>query len=116
VTLRDQLLLDRSVFFDAEGGFGEELVLTLDEENPVPVTVIAVRDDDLTTKRTQGPQELEGVFTSRTVLHLASGQITRPVEGQRLTLGAEASSQCWYVRRVSEAEGMLELLLERQET
>lgn len=108
MSLRDQLLLDRAVFLDPLE-FGEALVVD-------GVTVTAVRDDDLTIRRTQGPPQIEGVFTSRTILHLASGQIPRPVEGQQLALGTGALRRLWYVRQVSEAEGMLEVTLERQET
>jgi len=106
---RDQLALDvAGVFLDPEA-FGEELVVD-------GVTVTAVRDDDLTIERTQGPPQIDGVFTSRTILHLASGLIPRPVEGQRLAIGTAPAIVRWYVRQVSEAEGMLELTLERQET
>ena len=105
---RDQLAVDAGVFLDLEA-FGEQLVVD-------GVTVTAVRDDDLTIERTQGPPPIDGVFTSRTILHLASGLIPRPVEGQRLAIGTAPAIVRWYVRQVSEAEGMLELTLERQET
>lgn len=111
---RDQLALDRDAVFLNIEEFGEPVVITV--EGGAPVTVTAVRDDDLTTPRTRGPDEAEGVFARRTVLHLAAGLITRPVEGQRLTLGSGAAAERWYVVRVSEAEGMLEVALERQET
>lgn len=104
-TFRDQLALDvGSVFLNAEE-FGEEV--TIDG-----VTVTAVRDDDLTIERTKGPKEAQGIFAQRRVLHLASGQIDTPVEGQRLLVGALR----WYVEQVSEAEGMLEITLLRQDT
>ena len=103
MALREQLARDRAVFLNPEE-FGEAVVI-----DGVPVT--AVRDDDLTIQRTQGPPQAEGIFAERTVLHLAAGQIPRPVEGQRLMVDGGG----WYVRQVSEAEGMLELTLERQE-
>lgn len=102
-SFRDQLLLDRAVFLDL-AEFGEAVVID-------GVPVIAVRDDDLTIARTQGPPQAEGLFAQRTILHLAAGQIPRPVEGQRLSVDGHH----WYVRQVSEAEGMLELTLEQQE-
>ena len=103
MALRDQLARDRAAFLNPQE-FGEAVVI-----DDVPVT--AVRDDDLTIQRTQGPPQAEGIFARRTVLHLAAGQIPRPVEGQRLNV----DGQHWYVRQVSEAEGMLELTLEQQE-
>jgi len=114
MTLRDQLAIDRAVFLASEE-FGEQVVIALDGEDPVSLT--AVRDDDLTIKRTQGPSQVEGVFTRRTILHFAGGLLARrPVEGERpqVTMGGETLR--WYVRQVSEAEGMLELTLDRQET
>ena len=103
MALRAQLARDRAVFLNP-AEFGEAMVI-----DGVPVT--AVRDDDLTVQRTQGPPQAEGLFAQRTVLHLAAGLITRPVEGQRLNVDGHH----WYVRQVSEAEGMLELTLEQQE-
>jgi len=103
MALRDQLTRDRAVFLNLEE-FGTAMVI-----NGVPVT--AVRDDDLTIQRTQGPPQAEGLFAQRTVLHLAAGLITRPVESQRLNV----DGRHWYVRQVAEAEGMLELTLELQE-
>jgi len=104
VALRDQLQRDRAVFLNLEE-FGEAVVVD-------GVTVMAVRDDDLTIERTKGPRQAEGVFAERTVLHLASGLIPRPVEGQRLNV----DGRHWYVQQVSEAEGMLDLTLELQDT
>ena len=103
MALRDQLERDRAVFLNSEE-FGETVVID-------GVTVMAVRDDDLTIERTQGPRQAEGIFAQRTVLHLASGLIPRPVEGQRLNV----DGRHWYVQQVSEAEGMLEVALELQE-
>lgn len=103
MTLRAQLALDRATFLNPEE-FGEEIVID-------GVAVTAVRDDDLIIERTQGPRA-EGAFAKRRVFHLASGLITTPVEGQRVDVGDAR----WYVEQVSEAEGMLELTLLRQET
>ena len=103
MALRDQLARDRAVFLNPQE-FGEAVVID-------GVPVLAVRDDDLTIARTQGPPQAEGLFAERTILHLAAGQIPRPVEGQRI----EVNGRRWYVRQVSEAEGMLELTLEQQE-
>jgi hypothetical protein len=114
MTLKDQLLLDRSVFLDGDE-FGEELSLTL--EGSAPALVMVVRADDLTTDRTQGPSQVEGVFARHTVLHYRSDALAaRPVEGQRLTIGTGATAERWYVTRVGEVAGMLEVTLERQET
>lgn len=105
---RDQLAADLATFLNLDE-FGEALVID-------GVTVTAVRDDDLTIERTQGPPQVEGVFASRTILHLRSTAITRPVEGQRMALGTGAALERWYVTQVSEAEGILEVTLERQRT
>lgn len=99
--LRATLAADLAVFLDPED-FGEVVVID-------GVAVTAVRDDDLTIRRTQGPPPLEGVYGERTVLFVRSAALTRPVEGQRV----EVAGQRWYVERVSEAEGMLELTLLR---
>jgi hypothetical protein len=103
MTFRAQLTTDLAVFL-APGEFGEAVVID-------GVAVTAVRDGDLLTPRTRGPQQAEGIFARRMVLYLATGQIPQPVEGQRLNV----DGQYWYARQVSEAEGMLELILERQE-
>ena len=95
--------LDLAVFLNSEE-FGESVVI--DGE-----AVTVVRDDDLTIERTQGPPQPDALWSERTVLHLRADAITRPVEGQRLTVDGDQ----WYVQQVSEAEGVLELTLERQE-
>ena len=100
---RDQLAIDVDAVFLSAEDFGETLVID-------GTTVRAVRDDDLTIERTQGPKEAQGIFAQRRVLFLASGQMDTPVEGQRLLVGALR----WYVEQVSEAEGMLEITLLRQ--
>jgi len=106
---RDQLDLDESIFLNEEE-FGESL--TIDG-----VVCTVVQDANLADKRARGQQDIEGVFTSRLVLHLRSDALAaRPVEGQRLALGTGASIRHWYCRHVSEAEGMMEIALERQET
>lgn len=105
MTFRDQLLVDRSVFVNA-AEFGEEL--TIDG-----VSVVVVREDDTTAP---GPGRVEGVFVGGLTLHLATGQLPRPVEGQRLTLGTGQTAEQWYVRHVGEAEGMLVVQLERNQT
>ena len=103
MAFRGQLDADLAVFLDLEG-FGEAVVID-------GVAVTAVRDDDLTIERTQGPPQPDATWARRTVLHLRADAITRPVEGQRLTVDGER----WYVQQVSEAEGALELTLTRQE-
>ncbi len=109
MTLRDQLLLDQAVFLN-EDDFGETVVID-------GVSIVAVVDDDFTDEQTRGPSEIEvGVFARHKRLHFATGQIDRPVEGQRPILGTGATAEKWYVRRCTEAEGMLEVVLERHET
>jgi hypothetical protein len=104
MTLRDQITLDLPVFLEP-GEFAEQL--TVDG-----VLVTCVFDEDSTIPRTQGP-EAEGVFTlSSSLFCQVQDLVPRPVEGQQLLIGA----QRWYVRRVAEAQGMLRLELERQET
>ncbi len=114
MSLREQLGRDLAVFLNLEE-FGEELVVTLDGH--APVTVTAVRTDEDTAQRTQGPPQIEGVFTRHTTLHLRADDLAaRPVESQRLALGSGASLEYWFVTRVDVAEGLLEIALERQET
>lgn len=104
MTFRAQLDADlANVFLNLEE-FGEAVVID-------GVSLTAVRDDDLSTERTKGPPQPDALWADRTVLHLRADAITRPVEGQRLVVNGEG----WYVRQTSEAEGALELTLERQE-
>lgn len=111
MALRDQLERDLSVFLDLEG-FGESV--TFDG-----VAAVAVRDEDLALERSRGMDRGDGewdgtsdaAWSQRTVLHVRSEDVARPVEGQPVTVDGLR----WYVRRVSEAEGILEITLERQE-
>ncbi len=57
------------------------------------------------------------MFSRRATLHLRAGDLpARPVEGQRIGLGTGASLEYWCVSQVDEAEGLLDVALERQET
>lgn len=110
---RDQLAVDVGATFLNSAEFGEAVVI-----DGVPVT--AVVDSDGTTGNgavggRAGGDSYEAGFVRRQILHLASTAITRPADGQALTLGAGASAVEWYVRQVDEAEGMLSIQLERQE-
>lgn len=111
---RDQLLADISAVFLNADELGEELIVD-------GATITAVVDDDLTTSYAArsrfGKSEIgDSVFTRHKRVFVAAGLLTRPVEGQQLTLGSGAAAERWYVRHVSEAEGMLEIELERHET
>ncbi|MFH1834011.1 MAG: hypothetical protein ABH877_03215 [bacterium] len=110
MAFRDQLLADISAVFLNADEFGEALIID-------GTTVTAVVDEDQTAPHTMGPPEIgDSVFTRRKRVFVAAGLLTRPVEGQQLTLGSGAAAEKWYVRHVSEAEGMLEIELERHET
>lgn len=117
MTFRDLLALDIATFLDVDE-FGELVSIALDRCEPVDLT--AVRDDDLTIERTKGPPQPaldDSIQARRTVLHFAAGLLDRrPVEGERPLVTMAGESLRWYVRQVSEAEGMIELTLERQET
>jgi len=104
VAFRAQLAADLAgVFLNLEE-FGEALVID-------GVSLTAVRDDDLSTERTKGPPQPDALWADRTVLHLSADAMTRPVEGQRLVVDGDG----WFVLQTSEAEGALELTLQRQE-
>jgi len=111
---RDQLAADVGACFLNLDEFGE--AVTVDG-----VLVTAVLEADGATGQgavggRAGGDSCEAGFVRRLTLHLASTAITRPVDGQALTLGTGATAVEWYVRQVDEAEGVLSIQLERQES
>lgn len=113
---RDQLAADVGDVFLNLAEFGESI--TIDG-----ALVTAVVEGDATdgvgaVGGRAGGDSFEAAFVRRLTLHVASDDVTRPEDGQAVTLDLAdgAGALAWYVRGVDEAEGVLALQLERQET